>query len=116
MWIDWKGKVMKLNSSGKEVILTGIKDNIAQCPVVSDKGFRGLLKKNVISHWVEVHQEDQMSFMVSGGDDDTTPILVKELLGEFKELFAEPQSLPPRRAIDHQIPLIPGAQPVNVRP
>jgi hypothetical protein len=36
MWIDWKGKVMEFNSSGKEVILTGVKDN-TQCPEVSDK-------------------------------------------------------------------------------
>jgi hypothetical protein len=37
-------------------------------------------------------------------------------LGQFKEIFAEPHSLPPRRADDHWIPLIPGAQPVNARP
>jgi hypothetical protein len=44
------------------------------------------------------------------------PVPVQELLLKFKDLFAEPQSLPPRRDIDHQIPLISGAQPVNVRP
>jgi len=31
-------------------------------------------------------------------------------------LFAEPTTLPPRREADHQIPLLPGAQPVSVRP
>jgi len=30
-------------------------------------------------------------------------------------VFSTPSSLPPLRAIDHGIPLIPGAQPVNVR-
>ena len=31
-------------------------------------------------------------------------------------MFQEPQGLPPVRECDHTIPLIPGAQPVNVRP
>jgi hypothetical protein len=42
--------------------------------------------------------------------------LIQELLCHFMEILSEPQSLPPRRVVDHQIPLIPGAQPVNVRP
>jgi hypothetical protein len=83
--------------------------------VVLEKGLKGLLKKNAIFHWVELHQEDQ-AFMVSDGDEATIYHLIKELLEGFKDLFAEPQSLPPHRAIDHQIPLVPGAQQVNVRP
>jgi hypothetical protein len=31
-------------------------------------------------------------------------------------MFAEPTSLPPRRACDHQIPLIAGAKPIKVQP
>ena len=31
-------------------------------------------------------------------------------------MFVDPEGLPPRRACDHQIPLIEGAQPVFVRP
>jgi len=41
--------------------------------------------------------------------------LVQCVLDEFVYLFAEPSELPPRRACDHRIPLIPGAQPVAVR-
>jgi hypothetical protein len=45
----------KFTSTGKEITLTGVKDNITQCPKVSDNGLKGLLKKNAISHWVELH-------------------------------------------------------------
>lgn len=31
-------------------------------------------------------------------------------------MFDEPSGLPPAREFDHAIPLIPGAQPVNLRP
>ncbi|KAJ3698219.1 hypothetical protein LUZ61_001924 [Rhynchospora tenuis] len=46
---------------------------------------------------------------------DITPEL-KEVLNQYAELFEEPKGLPPKRSIDHQIPLIPGAKPVNLRP
>lgn len=38
------------------------------------------------------------------------------MVDEFSHLFAEPTTLPPKRAADHEIPLIPGAQPFIVRP
>jgi hypothetical protein len=41
---------------------------------------------------------------------------VQLILDEFASVFAEPTGLPPRRACDHTIPLVPGAQPVLVRP
>jgi hypothetical protein len=75
-----------------------------------------LLKKNVSSHWAELHQRAQMVLMMPYDNVSTTPHLIKGLLDKFKDLFAEPQSLPPLRAIDHQIPQIRGAQPVNVNP
>lgn len=41
---------------------------------------------------------------------------MKSLLGKFAEVFRRPIGLPPIRAQDHQIHLVPGATPVNVRP
>jgi len=49
-------------------------------------------------------------------DHPTLPVEVENLLGEFEDVFQEPQQLPslkPRH--DHQIPLIQGANPVNKR-
>jgi hypothetical protein len=45
-----------------------------------------------------------------------TPILLDELLASFVDTFAEPHGLPPHRSRDHGIMLVPGAQPVTVRP
>ena len=41
---------------------------------------------------------------------------VQLILDDFASVFAEPSGLPPRRACDHKIPLVPGAQPVSVCP
>jgi hypothetical protein len=116
MWIDWKIKVMKFTSAGREITMIGVRDNITQCPELVDKGLKGLLKKNIICHWVELHHGTESVLALQNTANIDVPVPVQELLLKFKDLFAKPQSLPPRRDIDHQIPLISGAQPVNVRP
>ncbi|KAK1695119.1 hypothetical protein QYE76_011816 [Lolium multiflorum] len=42
--------------------------------------------------------------------------LLDSLLAAFSDIFADPQGLPPPRAHDHHIHLIPGTQPVAIRP
>jgi hypothetical protein len=44
------------------------------------------------------------------------PAMIQTLVDEYDHLFATPTDLPPAREADHQINLIPGAQPVRVRP
>ncbi|XP_019200240.1 PREDICTED: uncharacterized protein LOC109193863 [Ipomoea nil] len=41
---------------------------------------------------------------------------LSELIQEFQDLFKEAETLPPRRLHDHAIPLMPGAQAVNIKP
>ncbi|XP_024043371.1 uncharacterized protein LOC112100028 [Citrus clementina] len=47
---------------------------------------------------------------------NTTTPNMQDLLKEYNTLFQEPTKLPPRREIDHNITLIEGTEPVNVRP
>jgi hypothetical protein len=41
---------------------------------------------------------------------------IAELLGQFQDVFSEPQGLPPHRSCDHTIPLQERAKPPNIRP
>lgn len=41
---------------------------------------------------------------------------VKSMLDKYEDVFAMPTALPPKRSHDHKIPLIAGANPVNIRP
>lgn len=64
-----------------------------------------------------MHQEqDLFSLQPAPTADTPLPTEVQEVLQEFQELFCPPMSLPPRRAHDHKIPLVPGAQAVSARP
>ncbi|CAL2229891.1 unnamed protein product [Prunus armeniaca] len=55
---------------------------------------------------------------------DPKPISVSEplpkplqsLLNQFADLFSASTGLPPKRSVDHQIPLLPGTGPISVRP
>jgi hypothetical protein len=62
--------------------------------------------------YLELHvvQEDADSKVQAPRPDIPT------LLDEFLFVFDIPSELPPQRQYDHQIPLIPGAQPVSMRP
>ena len=65
---------------------------------------------------------------VIGGAAPTTPLqlaattataehpLLESLLQQHGDIFTEPQGLPPTRAYDHRIHLLPGSPPVAVRP
>ena len=56
---------------------------------------------------------DQLVFLVIESDISDE---IQEVISKYQEVFQEPTKLPPKRACDHQITLMPGAQPVNVRP
>jgi hypothetical protein len=49
-------------------------------------------------------------------DTTSLPPQIARLIAQYQGLFKEPSALPPPRADDRHIPLIPGAQPVNIRP
>jgi len=44
------------------------------------------------------------------------PKEVQALVEEFSDLFLPPTGLPPKRASEHTIPLLPGSQPFRLRP
>jgi len=58
--------------------------------------------------------------VVSDSQQPTTePVIpedIQSLISKFAPLFDDQISLPPSRACDHAIPLIPGARPMNIRP
>ena len=103
----------------RRIRLTGLIDQSAACTPVSAAKLHGLLRRGAVTdciHVQPIHQEQELNSLTEHADVATTPVTIQEILQEFEELFGEPQQLPPSHDCDHRVPLVPGAQPVNVRP
>ena len=123
---------MKFTHNNKRILLQGVKDDFTVCSQVPAYKLKGLLKRGAITHMLELQHVQSLPRQSSAPqqsvavieditqpetkDDNLLPQPVQSLLQQYNHLFQEPTGLPPQRAFDHHIPLIPGAQPVNVRP
>lgn len=79
--------------------------------LVNAKQLSGLVKSGAVSRMVQLCVVEK-----DAAESDSVPPQVTEVLTEFVARFQEPTSLPPHRDFDHNIPLIPGARPVNKKP
>lgn len=60
--------------------------------------------------------EEVESYRKERTELEEVPILIQGVLDEFKDIFAKPTSLPPKRVVDHRTVMKADAAPVNVRP
>lgn len=110
MWVDWKKKRLRFSHEGRRITLQGIKDKNMGCSQVTPAQLQQMLKIGAVCHMMElypIHEEEPSSAI---------PPVVVQLLDRFKDRFEEPQGLPPRRQFDHHINLLPGVQPVSIKP
>ena len=118
MWVHWRQRRMRFTHAGKEITLQGIQDDASVAKPMTPGEFRGLLRKGAVAQCVQilpVHQGGSLNSL-DPLPENKLPSKLEELLQEFEPLFGPVETLPPRRQQDHKIPLVPGAQPVNVRP
>lgn len=95
MLVHWKNKWLSIPYQGSSIVLHG---DMPESPV------QLLLQV--------------CSLDISSTQAASVPLLpaVQSLLDEFSDVFQPPDSLPPSRACNHVIPLIPRAQPFYIRP
>jgi hypothetical protein len=109
---SFSGDFFSLALAGYDVVL-GTQWLASLGPILWDFGAR------TMSFWRGDHRvcwrgqarPSSLELRACTGDD-----LLPVLLDTFAAVFAEPQGMPPPRARDHAITLIPGAAPVAVRP
>jgi hypothetical protein len=49
-------------------------------------------------------------------EDKEIPPEIQAVLDQYQDVFDDPKTLPPERLLDHSIPLLPNATPVNSKP
>lgn len=119
---------MRFTYKGQRIELQGLKDDTSHCAEISPRRLHGLFRHQAVAHCIQFQMIQETvpaessspitDFVSSLQDYDFSglPQQIASLIKEFSHLFEEPTSLPPKRSDDHQIPLLPGAQPVQVRP
>jgi len=94
MEVHWKSKRLSFTVDGDTVILQGL-----TAPHDDD----------IVIQLLAVDVTDNSELVTE------LPPEISAVLQKFPQVFTVPNSLPPQRACDHSIPLISGAQPVNIR-
>jgi hypothetical protein len=95
MEIDWKYKRILISYGSERVLLQGV---LAALPAGS------------VLHVTAVTDD------LSNGSEPSSPPAVTALLAEYQDVFSPPAGYPPARHCNHEILLLPGAAPVQVRP
>jgi len=124
MWIHWGKKMMRFTHRNKRISLQGVTDNNSKCPPESATKLQGLLKHGAIAYCIQLVHADHIPVgsetsnvcSIPESVDSSLSQPIQSLIDANADLFVEPTTLPPQREADHHIPLLPGAQPVNVRP
>jgi hypothetical protein len=107
--IDWVKKTLKIKQPTGDILLQGHRSCDTQCTAISASELAGICRQGSAAHLIQVYALDGEIHTA-----ELTPPEVQTILDQFPEVFAAPAGLPPVRACDHRIPLIPGAQLVNL--
>lgn len=125
VWVDYKTKVMRVTHHDNRITLQGVKDQLDSCPEISSNKLQSLHKSGMVACCIQLSEGFQQNELpdvlqyvsaIDSVESDSLPEPLQHLLTEFEHLFATPTALPPRHEADHQINLLPGAQPISVRP
>lgn len=118
--VHWGKKIMRFTVDAKRISLQGLNQDTVQCPPVTSRALKGLLNRQVVTHCIQLKiddlqcvQDQNISGINTIFDSELNP-KVEQLIVQFDDIFQAP-SLPPPRSFDRTIPLIPRAQPVNIR-
>jgi hypothetical protein len=97
MLIHWAQKWLSVPLKESIVTLYGVKSSVTQTAVIQVCSIQEL--------------SDKEQTILS-----SLPADIQALLFQFPSVFEIPSGMPPTRDCDHQVPLITGARPVQMRP
>ncbi|XP_073355335.1 uncharacterized protein [Aegilops tauschii subsp. strangulata] len=96
---------------GKTTVTTAVYNPSEEILEIPAEQVTKLLDKGVETFLLQIH-----NIVAQTPERHCIPAAINNLLQEYKDVFAEPTTLPPKRELDHKIPLMPGVDPPHVRP
>ncbi|XP_071928143.1 uncharacterized protein [Coffea arabica] len=110
MEFDFRGLSMKFKKEKQQVELKG-EGNTVQLRLIKGSILHKWTRKQAYGILAQVSE-------IEDKEPDQEPISpeMEELLQRFKDVFQEPQGLPPERSQDHSITLKEGSKPFQMRP
>lgn len=111
MHIDWDAQVLTVATNSGQITLQGSSSEQQLCSAISAHELVNACKQGSVAHVIHLNALNE-----TPPPDAPIPTEILRVLEQFQDVFEEPKSLPPRRDCDHRIPLMPGAQPVNISP
>lgn len=93
----------------KTIRIQGIQAQTEHCAPISVEKFQEMLNLGSVMQVFQLQHLPPDKLV-------EVPLQFRPLLSEFQDIFAEPTGLPPKRACDHRIPLLPNSKPVYIRP
>jgi hypothetical protein len=108
MWIDWHKKTFRIKQDGQRLTIRGAKDKTTGCDPITRQELQQLMEQCAVAHMVELCTVQPAQ--------TAHPECIAEVLLTHKQCFEPPKGLPPHREFDHKITLMPGVQPINVKP
>lgn len=113
--VNWRTLTMQFMAQGRIVEIKG--DPSLAKALISPQAFMKVTEVEAVPVLWEIQVEENSNIKEIGSQ--LPEIKRKELQGvieKFQGVFATPEGLPPRREVDHKIPIKSGCDPVNVRP
>jgi len=115
---------MRFTHKGTRITLHGLRTDLSKCTAISAGKLKGLIRRGALTHCVQMWPKSvssppsvQSDTVFTLSDSDLQwPAEIQNLIQQYAHVFKEPTQLPPARYCDHSIDLIPGAQPITIRP
>lgn len=111
MTCNWADRWLEFTYQGKLVKLQGIQSH--QLQYLSEVSSDQMMKWQVGNDIWALAVVDCLSSPLC---DSAVPASIQDVLQKYSSVFQPSAGLPPHRELDHSIPLVPGAIPVNSRP
>lgn len=109
MTCHWENRTLKFVANGKKIFLQGIRPPPLELQEIRVEQLAKWCAGNEVGAFAIVETLDTTA-------EQSPPPEVQIVLYQYQDIFEDPKTLPPERPLDHTIPLLPNAIPVNSKP